>query len=111
MLAERAAIYRARRDLVVAALNQIPGIRFHRPEGAFYVFPSVAGLIGRTTPAGRLLSTDDDIALALLEEAHVAVVQGSAFGKSPYIRISTATSEAKLALACDRIADFCRHLS
>ena len=55
--------------------------------------------------------TDDDIALALLEEAHVAVVQGSAFGKSPYIRISTATSEAKLALACDRIADFCRHLS
>ena len=111
LLAERAAIYRARRDLVVDALNQIPGIRCHRPEGAFYVFPSVAGLIGKTTPAGRLLSTDDDIALALLEEAHVAVVQGSAFGKSPYIRISTATSEAKLALACDRIKDFCRHLS
>jgi len=110
LLAERAAIYRARRDLVVDALNQIPGLRCHRPEGAFYVFPSVAGLLGKTTPAGRLLATDEDVTFALLDEAHVAVVQGSAFGMSPHIRISTATSEQKLATACGRIADFCRSL-
>ena len=110
LLAERAAIYRARRDLAVDALNQIPGLRCHRPEGAFYVFPSVAGLLGKTTPAGRLLATDEDVTFALLDEAHVAVVQGSAFGMSPHIRISTATSEQKLATACGRIADFCRSL-
>jgi len=110
LLAERAAIYRARRDLVVELLNQIAGIRCHRPEGAFYVFPSVAGLIGKSTPAGRQLAGDEDVTYALLDEAHVAVVQGSAFGMSPYIRISTATSEAKLIAACGRIAEFCGKL-
>jgi aspartate aminotransferase len=110
LLAQRAATYRHRRDLVADALNQIPGLRCPHPEGAFYVFPSVAGLLGKTTPAGRRLASDDDVAFALLEEAHVAVVQGSAFGKSPYLRISTATSEARLIEACARIDKFCRSL-
>ena len=110
LLARRAEVYRARRDLVVDLLNAIPGWRCHRPEGAFYVFPSVAGLLGKTTAGGVLLRTDEDVSLALLSEAHVAVVQGSAFGKSPYIRISTATSDARLIEACQRIAVFCRSL-
>ncbi len=110
LLAKRAAVYRQRRDLVVDRLNAIPGLRCHRPEGAFYVFPSVEGLLGKTTPGGTLLETDEDVTLAMLTESHVAVVQGSAFGKSPYIRISTATSEARLIEACERIAVFCRSL-
>jgi aspartate aminotransferase len=109
-VAERAAIYRRRRDLVVEALNAAPGLSCHRPEGAFYVYPNVAGCLGRTTEAGRLLATDEDFALALLEEQHVAVVQGAAFGMSPYVRISYATSEATLTEACRRIAAFCERL-
>ncbi len=107
VLRDRAALYRRRRDLVVAMLNEAPGISCHQPEGAFYVYPSVAGLIGRTTPAGRRLKTDLDVAIALLEEAHVAVVHGGAFGMSPYIRISYATDEESLSEACARIATFC----
>ncbi|MCS6855452.1 MAG: pyridoxal phosphate-dependent aminotransferase, partial [Elioraea sp.] len=76
LVRQHAETYRRRRDLVVAMLNEAPGIACHRPEGAFYVYPSVAGLIGRTTPAGRRLETDLDVAMALLEEAHVAVVHG-----------------------------------
>jgi len=110
-LVERAASYQARRDLVVARLNEVPGLVCHRPEGAFYVFPDISGCIGRTTKAGRLLTTDTDFAEALLEEAYVGVVQGSAFAMSPHIRISTATSEDLLARACARIADFCTSLS
>lgn len=110
VLGERAALYRRRRDLVVAMLNEAPGLSCHRPEGAFYVYPSVAGLIGRTTPAGRRLETDLDVAMALLEEAHVAVVHGGAYGMSPHIRISYATDEESLREACTRIADWCARL-
>jgi len=105
-----AAAYRRRRDLVVDALNQAPGIFCHRPEGAFYVYPSVAGCLGKTTPTGTLLSTDEDFALALLEEQHVALVHGAAFGMSPHVRISYATDDASLREACSRITAFCASL-
>jgi aspartate aminotransferase len=109
-LEERRAAYQARRDLVVARLREVPGLSCHRPDGAFYVFPDISGCIGRTSRGGSKISNDDDFAMALLNEAHVAVVQGSAFAMSPHIRISTATSEAVLARACDRIAEFCAAL-
>ena len=102
--------YRRRRDLVVDALNQAPGLLCHRPEGAFYVYPSVAGCLGKTTEAGTLLRTDEDFALALLEEQHVALVHGAAFGMSPYVRISCATDDASLVEACRRIGIFCTGL-
>ncbi len=105
-----AAAYRRRRDLVVEALNAAPGVLCHRPEGAFYVYPSIAGCLGKTTPGGTVLHTDEDFALALLEEQHVAVVHGAAFGMSPYLRISYATSDAALAEACRRIVAFCASL-
>jgi aspartate aminotransferase len=103
---EMKAIYKARRDRVVAALNAIPGISCHKPEGAFYVFPNIAGLIGRTTGAGKLIETDEDFAAALLDEAHVALVHGAAFGMSPYLRISYATDDASLDRAMIRIGEF-----
>ena len=99
--------YRRRRDLVLDALGRAPGLSCHRPNGAFYVFPSVEGCLGRTTPAGTRLNTDEDFALALLAEQGVAVVHGAAFGMSPYIRISFATDDASLAEACRRIQAFC----
>lgn len=101
------AAYRRRRDLVVDALNAAPGMQCHRPEGAFYVYPSVAGCLGRTTAAGTRLDTDEDFAMALLDEAHVALVAGAAFGMSPYVRISYATDDASLTEACRRIQTFC----
>jgi aspartate aminotransferase len=104
------ASYKRRRDLVVDLLNESVGISCHRPEGAFYVFPSVAGCLGRTTAGGRALATDEDFALALLEEERVAVVQGSAFGMSPHVRVSYATDEESLAEACSRIGRFCARL-
>ncbi len=104
------AAYRRRRDLVVDALRTAQGLQCHRPEGAFYVYPNVAGCLGRTTPGGRVLNTDEDFALALLEERHVAVVHGKAFGMSPYIRISYATDDASLEEACRRIVAFCAEL-
>jgi aspartate aminotransferase len=106
LVRERADIYRRRRDLVVDMLNAIPGISCHRPEGAFYVFPNVAGCLGHTSAGGRALATDEDFALALLEEQHVATVFGAAFGMSPYLRISYATDEASLEEGCRRIARF-----
>jgi aspartate aminotransferase len=106
LVAERRAIYRRRRDLVVGMLNEAPGITCRKPEGAFYVYPNISGCLGRTSAGGRRVETDQDFALALLEEAHVAVVHGAAFGMSPYIRISYATTEAALAEACNRIAAF-----
>ena len=111
LVRERAAEYRARRDAVVEMLNQAPGIACHKPEGAFYVFPSIAGCIGKTSKGGRKIATDTDFALALLEENHVAVVQGSAYGMSPYIRISYAADMATLRDACTRIQEFCRALT
>ncbi len=104
------AAYRRRRDLVVDALNQAPGMVCHRPEGAFYVYPNVAGCLGKTTPTGARLDTDEDFALALLDEQHVAVVHGAAFGMSPCLRISYATDDAALIEACRRIVAFCASL-
>jgi aspartate aminotransferase len=98
--------YRRRRDLVVDMLNAVPGISCHRPEGAFYVFPNIAGCLGHTSAGGRRIETDEDFAVALLEEGHVATVFGAAFGMSPYLRISYATDEAALAEGCRRIASF-----
>ncbi len=100
------AIYQRRRDMVVDMLNAIPGISCHRPEGAFYVFPNIAGCLGRTSAGGRKIDTDEDFALALLEEQHVATVFGAAFGMSPYLRLSYATDDASLEAGCRRIAAF-----
>lgn len=110
LLAERRAIYRRRRDLVTAALADAPGLICAKPEGAFYAFPAVTGLLGRSTPAGQRLMNDDDVANALLDEALVATVPGSAFAMAGHIRLSTATGDAALAEACGRIIRFCHAL-
>jgi aspartate aminotransferase len=110
LLAERAAIYRERRDLVVGLLNEIDGLTCHKPEGAFYVFPHIAGCLGRTTAGGRHLETDADFVMALLTEAHVAAVPGSAYGMSPYVRISYATDTDTLKEGSARIKTFCEGL-
>jgi len=104
---KNAEIFRQRRDLVVSMLNQAKGISCPRPEGAFYVFPSCAGTIGKTSAGGRKIETDEDFVGALLEEEGVAVVQGSAFGLAPFFRISYAASTAALEEACARIQRFC----
>jgi aspartate aminotransferase len=108
---ERAEEYRQRRDLVVDMLNAAPGISCHKPEGAFYVFPNIAGCIGKTSKGGRKIETDTDFAMALLEEKYVATVQGTAYGMSPYLRISYATNTENLREACGRIQEFCCELS
>ncbi|PKP70614.1 MAG: aspartate aminotransferase [Alphaproteobacteria bacterium HGW-Alphaproteobacteria-4] len=107
--ASRAAFER-RRNLVVAALNTCPGIQCPTPEGAFYVYPSVAGCIGKTSAGGVKIVDDEAFAAALLEETGVAVVFGAAFGLSPNFRISYATSDAALTEACARIKRFCQGL-
>jgi aspartate aminotransferase len=109
-LVARAAAYQARRDMVLEALRGVPGVACHKPEGAFYVYPSIAGCIGKTSPAGTRITDDTAFATALLEEAHVAVVQGAAFAMSPHIRISTAAAPDILRRACARIAEFCAKL-
>ncbi|MDF2493565.1 pyridoxal phosphate-dependent aminotransferase [Sphingomonas sp.] len=109
-LAERNAAFKARRDLVVGMLNDTPGITCPTPEGAFYVYPEVSGLIGKTTPKGQKIETDSDFVGYLLEEARVAAVQGVAFGLSPAMRISYATSEDILREACSRIQRACAAL-
>jgi aspartate aminotransferase len=101
------AAFETRRDLVVSMLNQASGLKCPKPEGAFYVYPSVAGCIGKTSAGGRKLATDEDFVLALLEEEGVAAVHGSAFGLGPNFRISYATSNAALEEACKRIQRFC----
>ena len=107
--ASRAA-FQSRRDLMVKLLNDIPGLECASPAGAFYAFACCAGLIGRTTAAGRVLHTDEDVAHALLDEADVAVVHGSAFGLGPYIRIAYALDDASLRKACEAIGQFCHSL-
>jgi aspartate aminotransferase len=107
---ERAAVFLERRNLVVSLLNDAPGIQCHKPEGAFYVYPSCAGTIGKTTPDGKLIRTDDDFVTCLLEAEGVAVVQGSAFGLAPFFRISYATSTEVLTEAGRRIQRFCASL-
>jgi aspartate aminotransferase len=110
-IAENNVAFKRRRDLVVAALSDIDGITCPTPEGAFYVYPSIAGLIGKTTPKGTVISDDEAFATALLEEQDVAVVFGAAFGLSPNFRISYATSDEALVEACRRIKSFCDTLS
>ncbi len=105
------AAFQRRRDLVVAALNAIPGIVCPTPEGAFYVYPSIRDLIGKTTPSGKRIENDEDFATQLLEDEGVAVVFGAAFGLSPNFRISYATDDATLTEACTRIARFAASLS
>ncbi len=104
-------LFERRRDLVVDMLNQAPGIVCTKPEGAFYVYPSIAGCIGKTSAAGTLIDNDEVFATALLEETGVAVVFGAAFGLSPNFRVSYATSDDALKEACTRIITFCEGLS
>jgi aspartate aminotransferase len=103
-------IFKERRDLCVSMLNQAKGIVCPKPEGAFYVFPSCAGTMGKTTPTGKKLATDEDFVTELLEAEGVAVVQGSAFGLGPAFRISYATATTALQDACERIQRFCGNL-
>ncbi len=109
-LAERNQAFQARRDMVVAMLNEIDGMTCPTPEGAFYVYPSFAPLIGKTTPSGRLIDSDEAFVGYLLDDAKVAAVQGGAFGLSPAMRISYATSDALLKEACTRIQAACAAL-
>jgi aspartate aminotransferase len=106
-IAANNALFRERRDLVVAMLNQAPGLVCHTPEGAFYVYPTCAGVIGKSTPDGKTIESDDDFVTYLLEAEGVAAVQGSAFGLSPCFRVSYATSTALLEEACGRIQRAC----
>ena len=110
-LVERKASFQRRRDLVVAGLNAIDGLDCRVPEGAFYTFSGCAGMLGKTTPSGKRLETDTDFCAYLLEDANVAVVPGSAFGLSPFFRISYASAESELKEALTRIADACARLS
>ncbi|WP_445680611.1 pyridoxal phosphate-dependent aminotransferase [Radicibacter daui] len=110
-IAERALAFKDRRDLVVSMLNQAKGISCKTPEGAFYVYPSVAGCIGKKTPDGKVIESDSDFVTYLLEAEGVAAVQGAAFGLSPYFRISYATSTDALEEACRRIQRACGSLT
>jgi aspartate aminotransferase len=109
-LADWRRVFQGRRDLVVSMLNQANGIRCPKPEGAFYVYPDISGCIGKATPAGTVLTSDEVFATALLEETGVAVVFGAAFGLSPNFRVSYATSDEVLQEACTRIQRFCAAL-
>jgi aspartate aminotransferase len=97
--------------MVVAMLNEAPGLCCPTPEGAFYVYPSCAGVIGKTAPGGQRIDSDDDLITYLLEAEGVAAVQGSAFGLSPYFRVSYATSTELLKEACTRIQRACAALA
>jgi aspartate aminotransferase len=109
-LKERNDSFADRRDMVVEMLNQAEGISCLKPEGAFYVYPSCAGCIGKTTPEGAVIKSDEDFVTYLLESQGVATVQGAAFGLSPYFRISYATSKEALREACTRIQKACAAL-
>jgi aspartate aminotransferase len=108
---EMRTAYKRRRDLVVEMMNAAPGIRCHKPEGAFYVFPSVFGCLGKTSAGGHKIATDEDFVVALLEETGVAAVHGSAFMFPGHFRISYATDDATLVEACKRIQKFCAGLA
>ncbi|HEX3883995.1 MAG TPA: pyridoxal phosphate-dependent aminotransferase, partial [Stellaceae bacterium] len=109
-IAPNAAVFKQRRDIIVDALNKIPGLYCPRPEGAFYVYPSCAGLLGRKTPNGEIINTDEDFARYLLASEGVAVVHGDAFGLAPHFRISYACSTETLHEACRRIERACTAL-
>ncbi len=109
-IAEHNKAFVERRDLVVSMLNQAAGIKCPKPQGAFYVYPSCAGTLGKTTPKGKRIETDEDFVTALLEDEGVAVVHGSAFAMAPFFRISYATSLTELEECCKRIQRFCGNL-
>jgi aspartate aminotransferase len=109
-LIERNNAFRRRRDLVVAMLNDAPGLHCPTPEGAFYVYPDATGVIGKTTPSGKRIGTDEELISYFLDEHRVAAVHGGAFGLSPAFRISYATSEEVLRTACTRIQEACAAL-
>jgi aspartate aminotransferase len=109
-IAKHNAIFKRRRDLVVSMLNQAKGLSCPKPEGAFYVYPSCAGTIGRTAPSGNSIKTDEDFVIELLAAEGVAAVHGAAFGMSPFFRISYATATESLEEACRRIQRFCGNL-
>ena len=104
------AVFRQRRDLVVRMLNEAQGLDCHTPEGAFYVYPRCAGLIGATTPSGSVIRNDEDVITYFLESQGIAVVQGAAFGLSPHFRVSYAASTELLEAACRRIQNACAEL-
>ncbi|HVH74472.1 MAG TPA: pyridoxal phosphate-dependent aminotransferase [Stellaceae bacterium] len=110
-IAEHNRAFKERRDLVVGMLNRVPGLFCPTPEGAFYVYPSCAGLIGKRTPEGQRIESDEDFVRYLLAAENVAVVHGSAFGLAPHFRISYATSTEVLREACTRIDRACRALA
>ncbi|SAI39451.1 aspartate aminotransferase [Bordetella ansorpii] len=109
-VAQSRDVYRERRDRIVGRLNGMDGIRCGVPDGAFYVYACVAGLLGRVTPAGTKLSTDLDVVMYWLDAAGVAVLDGAAYGLSPYVRLSFATSMQQIDAGCDRIAEACAAL-
>jgi aspartate aminotransferase len=109
-IAENNKVFKERRDLVVAMLNQANGLSCPTPEGAFYVYPSCRAAIGKTAPSGRRIASDEDFVGELLEAEGVAVVHGAAFGLEPHFRISYATSTTALEAACQRIQRFCANL-
>ncbi|WP_422071400.1 pyridoxal phosphate-dependent aminotransferase [Tranquillimonas rosea] len=109
-LAENRTLFERRRDMVVGLLNEAPGLSCPVPDGAFYVYPSIAGCLGKTSKGGATIDTDEAFATALLEETGVALVFGAAFGVSPNIRISYAAADDALRDACERIASFCAGL-
>ena len=108
---ERATSFQERRNFVVKTLNEIDGIECLNPDGAFYVFPSCKGLIGKKDLNGNVLNNDSDFVKSLLENSGVAVVQGSAFGLEGFFRISYATSMENLKKALEKISSFCKSLS
>ncbi len=109
-IARHNVVFKERRDLVVSMLNQAKGIKCATPEGAFYVYPSCAGTIGKTAPSGKVIASDEDFVSELLAAEGVAAVHGAAFGTSPYFRISYATATTSLEDACTRIQRFCGNL-
>lgn len=110
VIAERKRIFETRRDMVVAAVNQIPGLRCQSPEGAFYVYASCAGVIGKGTPDGKVVASDADFVMYLLESQNLALLQGEAYGLSPFVRISFATSMETLEEGCRRLRLACEAL-
>jgi aspartate aminotransferase len=109
-IARNNKVFKERRDLVVSMLNQAKGLTCATPEGAFYVYPSCAGVIGKTAPSGTVISNDEVFVTELLAAEGVAAVHGAAFGTSPFFRISYATATKTLETACERIQRFCASL-
>ncbi|MEE8506701.1 MAG: aminotransferase class I/II-fold pyridoxal phosphate-dependent enzyme, partial [Kiloniellales bacterium] len=110
-IAEHNEVFKERRDLVAERMDTCPGLQCHKPEGAFYVYPSCAGAIGKKTPDGKTIETDEDFVTYLLETEGVSAVHGEAFGFSPYFRISYATATEVLEEACVRIKRACEALN